>query len=67
MTMRDFEEFERLLASDATDRERTELIERVKNDCVADGLDTTAMVSVVAVAVSRFELRKYHEWSSSCR
>lgn len=59
--MKDFAEFERLLDSDECRRDRRAILDRIAEECEeADAYGT--FVIGYANAVSRYELRKYHEW-----
>jgi len=60
--MKDFREFEELLASDECCNERTKIIEAAAESAREDENDASTFAAVVAMAVSRYELRKYHEW-----
>ncbi len=62
--MKDFNDFELLLASDECADERQRLIASVLQESKNDGDDPVTMAVSVAEAVSRYELRKYHEWVS---
>lgn len=62
--MKDFREFENLLASDECCDEQTKIIETVAESASKDGDDASTFAASVAMAVSRYELRKYHEWVS---
>ena len=60
--MKDFKEFEELLASDECQAEWKAIQDGITNSCIDDGDDARAFASFVAMKRAHFELRKYHEW-----
>jgi hypothetical protein len=60
--MKDFKEFEMLLASKECQDEWNEIHERITNDFDENGKDIHVYASLTAMSRAHFELRKYHEW-----
>ena len=62
--MKDFAEFERLLDSDECKSEKLAIINRATEECKRDE-SYAAFPVMLANAITRYELRKYHEWINS--
>ena len=60
--MKDFKDFELLLASDECADEIRGLVASALQESKNDGDDSVTMAASAAIAVSQYELRKYHEW-----
>ena len=60
--MKNFKEFEELLASEECQAEWKVIYDKLTDTCEADQVGTAIFASTAAMERSHFELRKYHDW-----